>query len=270
MALFAAHFDKSGDKDTPLVVVAGFIASDSKWDILGEQWRKTMRDFGIEDFHMSDLFRNGEGFPRRDWSQSRKDELVKQLVGLVTDYTKQPIAYGVTAKAIRDAKLGTARRYIGDQYRFACFLCIHQCTDWVLDAEALRERVNFVFDNDGKFYGPVTSAYAIAAESAFLQSKWKIGNFAFSDRRSSPGIQAADMFAYLVFEYQKRYLKDNTAKQHPYLDLCLRDPVSVPPGILIDDPAYIELWGNRLQKALGHLSKGDLKGFNPRRKGGCG
>ena len=269
MALFAAHFDKSGDTDAPLVVVAGFIASDFKWHVLGEKWKKTMRDFGIKDFHMTNFFRNGEGFPRRHWPESRKDELMKHLAALITDYTRQPIAFGVTAKAIRGAKLGTTKQYIGDQYRFACFLCVHKCTDWASKAEALRERVDFVFDNDGKFYGPVTSAYAIASENAFLQNKWKIGNFAFSDRWCSPGIQAADMFAYLVFEYQKRYLKDNTAKQHPYLGLLLRHPVSIHPGFLIDDPEYIELWGNRLQKALGNPPKGALKGFNPRRKGGC-
>jgi hypothetical protein len=265
MALFAAHFDKSGDKNEPLVVVAGFIASDFKWDVLGEKWKKTMHDFGIEDFHMSNFFRNGEGFPRRDWTESRKDELMKHLARLITDYTKQPIAYGVTAKAIQSAKLGTTKQYIGDQYRFACDLCIHQCTDWALDAKALRERVNFVFDNDGKFYGPVTSAYGIASQNAFLQNKWRIGNFAFSDRHCSPGIQAADMFAYLVFDYQKRYLKDKAAQQHPYLDSLLLHPISVNPGWLVDSAEYVELWGKRLQETFGNPPAGFFKGFNPRR-----
>lgn len=195
---------------------------------------------------------------------------MRHLATLITGYTSQPVAYGVTAKAIRDAKLGLTRQYIGDQYRFACFLCIHRCTDWASNADALRERVDFIFDNDGKFYGPVTSAYAIASENAFLQNKWKIGNFAFSDRWCSPGIQAADMFAYLVFEYQKRYLKDKTAEQHPYLDSLLNHRISVHPGDCIDDPAYIELWGKRLQQALGNPPKNSRKGFNPPRKGCCG
>jgi hypothetical protein len=267
MALFAAHLDKSGDVDEPLVVVAGFIASDFKWDVLGEQWKKTMEVEGVSDFHMADFFRNNKEFPRKEWPRRRKDRLMKLLTRLVTDYTIRPIAYAVTAKAIREAKLGDTRKYIGDQYRFACFLCVQDCIEWARSAEALRERVDFIFDNDGRFYTDVTTAYAFASENAFLQHKWKIGNFAFSDRHCSPGIQAADMFAYLVFEYRRRWLRNRKAKSHTYLDWLL--PKGIPSGLLIDNKEFIERWGRQLEEALGKSFENPLKGFNPKRKGGC-
>ena len=109
MALLTAYFDKSGDIGEPLVVVAGIIATDFKWECLGGEWKKVMADFEIEDFHMSNFFRNGTGFPPKVWPLARKDKLAKVLTSLIYDYTQQPIAHGVTARALRDANLGTSK-----------------------------------------------------------------------------------------------------------------------------------------------------------------
>src|SRR2546422_11298982 len=53
MVVTAAQLDKSGDVAQPLVVEAGYIASDVQWDNLGKEWKQAMKDAEVKDFHMS-------------------------------------------------------------------------------------------------------------------------------------------------------------------------------------------------------------------------
>src|SRR2546422_2433604 len=89
----------------------------------------------------------------------------------------------------------------------------------------------------------------------------KIGNFAFSDRHCSPGIQVADMLAYLLFDYHRRCLADAKAQAHPYLTGLMTRKNQVI-GRLIDKKEEVERWAKILEQ-FGSIPRQMLKGFNP-------
>lgn len=270
MAILSAQLDKSGDSGRALVVVAGYIAGDLQWDNLGKEWKRALKDANVKDFNMSHFMTDGRRpeceFNDHDWPKKRKDQLMRVLARIVKDYTQQAVCGGVPRQAIQQANLGTAKKYIGDEYRLACFMAIHESTGWAKEAEALRERVDFVFDNDGKFYTPVTSAYALCSEDERLSHKFKIGNFAFSDRHCTVGIQVADMLAYLLMEYNRRKLKDSKAKVHPYLRALQQRSTQIRGKLFGKED--VEYWGRKFEKEIGSIPKAAFKGFNPIRKGG--
>ena len=55
MADFTAYFDGSGSPhDTPVVTVAGFIATADQWGEFERNWRDACASFGVSALHMRD------------------------------------------------------------------------------------------------------------------------------------------------------------------------------------------------------------------------
>lgn len=265
MALLAAQLDKSGDVDKPLVVVAGFIASDRQWDRMGKAWNRATK--GIEEFHMADFMADQKEFNAKDWPQWRKDKLIRKLAEIIAEQTRARVAIGVSCQAFHEADLSQAKEYARDEYRLCCSLAIVATTEWARESHK-RKRVDFVFDRDGKFYDKTTKAYGLASSDPDLAREWKFGGIAFSDRKSAVGLQSADVIAHLLYNYQALRLQGKSAPIHPYLLTLLKIHGSGKRALdaLLRTPQQVQYWANLFHGSFRELPAWAFKGYNPQRK----
>jgi hypothetical protein len=265
MSLLAVQLDKSGDISKPLVVVAGFIASDRQWDMIGRAWKKATK--GIGDFHMAAFMASEKEFNANDWPQPRKDRLIKTLTGIIAEHTRARIAVGVCCQAFREADLSQAKEYARDEYRLCCSIAIVATAEWGRNSSK-RERVDFVFDHgDGKFYDETTKAYGLASTDPDIAREWKLGSISFSNRHDAVGLQAADLIAHLLYKHEVSVLRGEDSPIHPYL----LDLLKIHRGgkraadTLLKTPQQIQYFAN-LFSGFRELPTWAFKGFNPRRE----
>lgn len=188
MACLRGCFDKAGDVDEPVVVVAGFVAEPSHWNLAEEEWRKAI---GTDDFHMSAV------------NLREKKASLEALVRIAKRHFRVLLATGVRTDAFEKAKpqLGTSRAWVGDPYRLCCLGCIIAVSEWARKHN--EAPVDLVFDKDGKLYNEVSTLYARAAGRPFLREKYKVGNITRGDRKATRGIQLADALAHAVFSFRR-------------------------------------------------------------------
>jgi hypothetical protein len=270
MAILTAYFDKSGDVGREIVIVAGFIATDSRWERLGRAWERVMARARVSDFHMAEFMRDAEDsrFNAREWPRPRKNLLASKLLRIIAEYVQKPVVVAVTMKAFREAAIADSKRYVGDPYRLCSAICLIASSEWARESRR-RERVDFVFDNDGKFFSETTKAYDVARREQATSAKCRIGNIAFASRIGTPGIQAADMFAHLIYEYQKRHLINSGCLPHPYLDGLLQSLGKRNKAVIerfYEKPEGVEFWGNTFKRSLGAIPRAAFKGHNPHRR----
>lgn len=200
MACLAACFDKAGDVDEPVIPVAGFVAEQHHWDSAGDEWRKVT---GADDFHMSDL------------APAQKNAALAALVPIANRHFRVPIATGVHTGAFKTARLGDAKRRVGDPYRLCCLNCIIAVSEWA--QEENEAPVDLVFDKDGKFYNETSQLYDFATRNLYLREKYKIGSMTPSDRDRTRGIQIADALAHALFSFHRKRMENPSLSMGPQL-----------------------------------------------------
>jgi hypothetical protein len=52
--MFIAYFDESGQpSDSKVMTLAGLVAREKDWALFEKKWMRTLRRFGLSEFHMS-------------------------------------------------------------------------------------------------------------------------------------------------------------------------------------------------------------------------
>ena len=231
MACLSAYFDKGGDVDAPVIIVAGFVAEPDCWDQAGKEWKQAT---GLEDFHMSDL------------RPEEKDLALKNLAGIAKRYHLTPIAAGTYTRAFATANLGSSKPFIGDAYRLCCLQCVIATSEWAKDVG--EPCVDLVFDLDGKLYNKVTEEYDEAAKRPNSLNLTRISSFSRANRQRAKGIQLADALAHSLFSFhRRRILEDPDLDMGPSLRAIAE---GAPEGWLFTKPAEVEHWAEVLDKAF--------------------
>lgn len=260
VAHLTAYFDKSGDVDKPVMVVAGFIATVNEWDRLERPWKQTMKHYGVNDFHMTDLMDGDGEFAAPSWTQKRKDTFTARLASIIVDHARVSVGGGIEVAKFNAARLGDARQYVGDAYRLCCSDVLIASSNWAMECSK-RESMNFVFDRDGKFFSETTMLYHSVTQSPSAVAKFRIGGIAFDDRESAVGLQAADMLANLLFRFRCSRLSDPNAPQHPYLQAIsnTKEPLV---GRFFNTTQGIERWANLLMQEFERIPKKGRKAIH--------
>lgn len=79
LAVLTAYFDESGiHEGSKVFALAGYLAPQEMWTRLERQWNRTLEEYEISFFHMTDC---ENGFAQFEgWPKAKRQELVKELI----------------------------------------------------------------------------------------------------------------------------------------------------------------------------------------------
>jgi Protein of unknown function (DUF3800) len=196
--VYNAYMDESGTHDgSPVVAVAGYIASFEQWIRLEDEWTKTLKTFGVATFHMTDFEARQGPFTR--WPQERRERFLSRLINIIVDYTIVGFGCAVLREQYEccipdDIKLALKHPY---------YYCLHSCLRTLLafndEIGPFPPGIKFLFDRKPGREGMATQMYYTLKDRVDLLGI--LGDMAFGNKQEHIPLQASDL---LLYEVAKR------------------------------------------------------------------
>jgi hypothetical protein len=218
MAHLYAYCDESGkEHEHNIVVFNGLVDNFVRWERFSESWTRLLRHYGLTEFHAKEALRHSRQYgtmkPSDDAEDRAKDVL--PFVREIVEGLELGIIAAVNVRAYNLPTLHSLRVNISDDpHYFGFYLAISS----ILQHYRIPKEytVGLILDDDEakaiqvyKFLGRMKRANE--------EVRRRIQTICFMDDRSSPQVQATDLFAYLCrIDAEQKFL----GKPHPYATLC--------------------------------------------------
>ncbi len=197
--MYVAYVDESGSyPQTRVLAVAGYAAPALEWARLEFAWKKMLRSWNLEAFHMVDCIHKVGEFA--GWSQERSDAAIKEVVDLVVGYDVHGIGAAVLLRDYDAIVTGRARREIGEPWH----LCLRHLVFEVsrrIDRLPRSEWVAVVCDLQQQFAAEASRMYERCRETPEWPQRNRLGTLTFASRAEEVGLQVADVLAYETFRH---------------------------------------------------------------------
>lgn len=164
LTVLIAYFDESthgqhAKRKSSAYAMRGYVSTEKEWAEFERGWRKLLRDFHIEVFHMTDFESNQKQF--KGWSVQRHKRFADRMASLVERSKLIGILCGVYIddyEYILDTVGNASSVLPSDIYLFCFQTCIGFALDEILNIPHLPkdEQISFVFDRKGKGPGVPT------------------------------------------------------------------------------------------------------------------
>lgn len=211
VAALTFYIDDSGTSPTQNVAVAGgWIARMPAWGFFEKEWDKVrnIESDRFDCFHMAD-FVDGRGSKNefKGWSLPRKEKLLKKLRRVVKKRAAKGFALGVIKKDF-DSVVPNALRSQGfeNHYTYAIRRVLGMIADWRKTQNIEDQSIEYIFDwmdkNDPR-RSEIERVFQAAEGTpiGFQQYGLEKGGYSFRDKKSVLPLQAADMFAWLTYNW---------------------------------------------------------------------
>ena len=236
--MLEAYFDESGiqnnGKPAPICIIAGYCGGQLDWRRFENRWKRILESVGIEEFHSNRFWgRDKDGKrvkPFENWNDQQAEALLDRLINVIVQYGPYPIAHGI-AVADWNALDITDRRYLsgGNPRKEGSgspnkpyFLPFQHC---LIDAKNMcrpQDTVHYFVGLDRTFFGYAKDFFKRIKDFPLLRNRQAMGGFGASPAKDTPGIQAADLLAYRLFQSNLGVLKAGKAYDDPILGRILR------------------------------------------------
>lgn len=183
--------------------VAGYLSWIDDWIKFCDLWKKTLEEYKVEVFHMSDFARddgNDPSTPYYQWNQERKDEFIHKLIAIARDNTLAGIGGLLTVKDYNEIVPQWLKDIIKHPYYFCFQLFFQETLKTLKDRFEIpfpsEEKVLFFFDKQQEF-----NEYAIKVAKNIQKLHDvddRIGGISFEDKATYLPLQAADLLAYRI------------------------------------------------------------------------
>lgn len=127
MPVLKGYFDSSGDdKDAQHKVCAwaGYVASAKKWKKFEKDWRKTLRIFEVDYFHMKDFAHSQGIFAKFRDDEERRIKFIRSLVKVMRDSRIKGFASIVRLQDLR--RLNDEKGILINPHSLNLYACIRQ------------------------------------------------------------------------------------------------------------------------------------------------
>ena len=194
-----AYCDESETTGTgPVFTISALLATGPTWFELDRKWRAALVEEGLSDtgFHMVECENRSGAFEGME--RFERDRLQQSLIEICNAHPLWSYAIAVKLDDYRplqpkmDQKFGAIAKpyYLGFRYMV-------QWLAELLDTNGFNptECMSLVFDQHQEYQGRAKELYDATRESGAPPSH-RMGSLTFSDRRTRPPLQAADIWAY--------------------------------------------------------------------------
>jgi hypothetical protein len=211
-----AFLDDSGThtNDSPVCVAAGYFGGAHYWKQFDLDWQRVVGSRGLAEFHANRFWSGGLGGKTNGeyagWSKSDCEKFLDELLQIIGRYKIWPVGSAVVAADWNALSLDERRFLTGGIYKegeyqtggaptkpyFAAFLFFVQSAARYCDE---GHHVDFVID-ESRVLNPYATEYFQRIKASRFVHASKLGTITSGDGRGQPGLQAADMLAYLTLK----------------------------------------------------------------------
>lgn len=236
-----AYLDESGIHDgAHACVVAGYWGSEKHWRKFEPRWKKiiehadepTMKEFHSVKFWKPDGTRKGV---YATWSNAKADQFIADLLTCIGDYNLYPSGFVLDVSAWKKFNKSERMFMTGGRYDIknekwitpsapnkTYYLPFQFCV--VAPAKTCKPRlmVHYFFDLNKQFRNHATDLFRHLKKDQTIQCRDRIGELALPTSEEAPGLQAADLLAYQVYQFSKSRLRQPEAPYFSQLPALLK------------------------------------------------
>lgn len=236
-----AYFDASGDRDTSVVSVAGFVGTDEQWTRFTALWNDCLKEWGLMEpgmpgyFHMTDYVARRWPYDDEFWTdeETRKERLGR-LLTLIVEHVALSVGTVIPVAQYRETVAPSVDELMGGPFGMGAAACLLDLGDLM---RPLGEWVSVIFERGDTGWGKVRGTYERLTRNDQFRQYARIEAMADGDKRRFPPLQAADILAYELFRRVQTQLGLNESARRTY-------PLSV---LAMRPNAWVHLRGGALR-----------------------
>jgi len=188
-----------------------------------EQWRATLDDFGLEEFHANRFWSAAKGRNIKEyggWDERKASRFINRLLNIIDSHRVHPFGSAVvmsdwkalppdehqvlTGAAYSQGKTltpGARKKTFFLPFAHAVQKATSHCPD--------GQKLDFFFDDNDSYKPNALDYYGLMTSLSGPVTKI-LGRISFVDSKVTPGIQAADLLAYEINNYMKERIAQGT------------------------------------------------------------
>jgi hypothetical protein len=218
--MLTAYLDDSGTHDDSEVVLwAGLCANHFQWALLAELWQQQLKapcpgKEPIAKFHMTECYsRRGEF---SGWNRTETDFLANEFTDIILRAGIYGYAFATPHKDWDELITGDVRVIFGDAEGFCVRNCYVQITKWAREKAYYDRKLTFVFDS--RPHREAESSMLFLFHKQFSEENERgpeLETLTFASSKELLPLQAADLFAWEVYQHAKDTMANRTEPGRP-------------------------------------------------------
>lgn len=206
---YTAYMDETGHAaadDQLFCGMAGFIAPADKWESFESKWKKVLKDFKIDYFHMREYAHSRGIFEGWKDKEYKRRKLLGSLLNKIAAIHPIPLGSIVSLEAYRNLPPEDQVIY-HDPYLRGLSDCAG-LPGMLLKDEPPEVKYAVVFSEQTEFRHRAESVYQMLKQYFSFSHRMMYPDF--KDMRDLVPLQAADIIAYELIEHPRRGLQHST------------------------------------------------------------
>jgi hypothetical protein len=234
--MIVGYFDESGTSaKEPAIGVAGYFGSCSQWDKFNVEWRNMLSEFGLSEFHRTDIESRHLYVP--GWTTKDRNRVVIQAQKIIKEFTYIGVGNAVIKADFEDVFPPVLKKYYGGPYGYCAFLCVARAKHWHENIKN-KDGINWVFEAGAQGVEQFNILMKALYSDLELRQAFRVGTWSFAGKDILP-LQAADTIAYELNKFVHGQIIENRGKPRLSFEDLIRDK----------DNDYLEFWPRgRLQE----------------------
>lgn len=196
--MFIGYFDESGTHaGSPIVCVAGLIATDRQWKEHEREWLDVLKEAGITFFHMAKFESRYEEY--KDWDNDRRIKIQTRFIDIIKRRINVGIATAVSIPDYEAVVTGHHRDLLGNPYAFCSRLCLNAIDEWA-DKYNRNTPISLIFEDGAAHKREFARLFNVALEGEESEEVKRLCSLEFLDKRTVLPLQAADIWVYEIYK----------------------------------------------------------------------
>lgn len=239
-AEISAFMDESGTHaGSAALVVAGYIFRAGRLETFNSEWRSALNSHGLEHFHMVDCVHGNGAF--KGVEVVSRSNVARQFIETIKRHAE--FGFAVSVSEVHYVKLMPKVAFFGSAYSFCARAALSICGAWFLES-GVSGVAKYCFEAGHSSQSQANAILSAAVRDTVLRERWHYGSHEFVSKQAAPGVQAADILAWLSRNFVERRLRGDERIRKDLASLleARHKNLHITPGMLFD-------WRNDVQSA---------------------
>jgi hypothetical protein len=203
-----SYWDDSGTHNESLIAIAAtFVVDAGQVEAFERDWREARRVEGFNVFHMADFNGSFDEFADPHWAdEDKRKRTLNRLICIAKTRSRFCASTAVDRTAYTEVILSdpVLRKMCGGHYTFAVHGCLDIVKQW-RQQYAPAKKLKYIFDRMSKGKGEIIAIFDDYNEYPDNKIGAIPGGFAFEDKKEVVELQAADIFAWHMFQQMQEH-----------------------------------------------------------------